>query len=384
MNIRDALFFKSTNIIIADIVSKKAEMSQEKLQEIIENRSMQLWQDKNLLTTLVHYYIQCDQPAVVRMLIDQYMPKKLYNKRFMAKLLFQNVLYGHQNEASEILMDCPALLIEKMTFTDCALRNFTTEFTVFQYAVWACDSYMVAMMLYYFQRLSNGLTIAAKQISALKKHGLSYVYQDPMNEKEFNKKVTGEVNFNNSQLIDVLRDYAEKILPLADHKDRIKYWCNVVGKEERKLPAHIMQYLCCKKKSPKPDESPNIVDFKRTAEFWNFVTSQPGYYNVYPLAETKLGDEFALYDGGFGAAGTYAAYEGGPLHQRYAGELVSKIEAYCIARINDIINITDYLVNPTASHLSPHLEYQVTYAAVSKSYQEHCSVDIDRRNDSVR
>jgi hypothetical protein len=61
----------------------------------------------------------------------------------------QNVVVGKRGQAKTLLKRNPSLLLERKTFKDCSGREFK-NITVFQYALWALDTFTWAMMLHCF------------------------------------------------------------------------------------------------------------------------------------------------------------------------------------------------------------------------------------------
>jgi hypothetical protein len=249
-----------------------------------------------------------------------------------------------------------------MTLTDCAFRTFK-NITVFQYAVWAKDSYMASMMLTHFNKLNliGGLNLAKQQLDLIELYGLNYTYHDA--RFGIMKEIQGEKNFDFSIIIKKLDEYADvrKNTYGSVHND---YWCHKVGAAQRELPAHVVQEYCDTSKAFYGQQTFKNNDFNRHVKFDQWCGRVGGVTNFYPLSLSDIGETFAICrvhkQNGYeyqrevrGVAG-YDALS--------ASNEADAIDALCKARTQDIRDIKAYLTNPEKNILPDHLANQMTLA----------------------
>jgi hypothetical protein len=203
------------------------------------------------------------------------------------------VAEGEQNKAEAMLQKNPALAFAPGDVIDLSKRRFN-GITGFQYAIWALDWHMWKMIREYLP-----LEAAREQIQKLEtaswvaQHGVHCSWQrllDAMSELE--EHVDKDSRTRNR----VNRLASERIEEIDGS------WINVIGGEQRLLPAHVIQEYCHPGRSfapscPTPskrDSVPSQPDFT--------IDPFPREMKLYvsdnakePLDLSGLGVSFALY-----------------------------------------------------------------------------------------
>jgi hypothetical protein len=134
------------------------------------------------------------------------------------EILLNNVAYGKQQEAETILLQNPQLALLSGNVIDCAGRYFE-QITALQYAVWALDYRMWAMILKYIPE-----TELNQQILAL-------------NTGIWTKEHGNQVSWKN--LIEALQQYIGNYSHW-NIEERSNYWVHTIGGVQLLLPAHVI------------------------------------------------------------------------------------------------------------------------------------------------
>ena len=355
--------------IVTFILQTKPE-ERAKAQQLL-NAHPELYQDHEFITQLILCYTICGQKEAAHVLKNMLPKALLESKAFQTKLFFLYTVYGQQEAARELLIEHPGLVLETTPFiTDGSNRTFDKNITAFQYALWANDSYMAAMMLSCFERLKDGLAAAKAQSDALEKYGLNYVYDD--RRIYIKKSVVGEKHFKFEPLINELDTYV-KNYDLWTPEQCVTQWCKKVGVEQRGLPMHVIQEYCNQTESFNPCPSFEKLVFDRNTAFYNWLVS--ANQSVYRLVDSDLG-----INRGLGQC--LASYplrcvlgggqqRGGLWPGNWATVDLAAIRHLSTVRTKDMEDINAYLANPTSHPLPDHLKHQaVTLTAEpTKSYQ---------------
>ena len=176
----------------------------------------------------------------------------------------QHVAYGEQNEAEALLQQDPELATALLQaydipFTDYSGRTFTC--TAYEYAHWAKDGHMQHMLAKYIRQDEETRIEMLHRVSAIEElmnpspaagflapprpKGLCYTTQD----KAGNTINHRDAHFDLTPLISALRYYAVESNKMpntteAELERLNKIWVEVVGREQRMLPAHIVHEYC--------------------------------------------------------------------------------------------------------------------------------------------
>ena len=130
----------------------------------------------------------------------------------------RHIGYGEQNEAEAMLKSNPNLVTLEGNLTDCAERHFE-KITGFQYAVWALDYHMWAMIRQYLD-----VDLARIQITGL-------------NAGSWISTHGRQISW--SPLIEALDAYVKNYNGW-DQETCNYHWCKQVGDAQLILPAHVI------------------------------------------------------------------------------------------------------------------------------------------------
>lgn len=325
-----------------------------KAQQLLQEHP-ELYDDHEFITQLIVCYTTCGQKEAANSL-KNYLPKKLIeSKTFQKELFFLFTAYGQQEAAEELLTRHPGLLLETIPFiTDGSGRTFK-NITAFQYALWAKDSYMAAMMLSHFERLKliNGLSFAKQQSDVLEKYGLSYEHDDK--RIKIKKLVVDEKHFDFAQLTSALEAYN---FNERDPDSSKIHWQQKVGVAQRHLPMHVIHEYC------KPSTIYHSwLPFKQ-AIFTRSTRINHDHddQSLYRLIDSNLGIEDGLckvtsYETLAGCHPFRTWGESGSA-MRNVGEDLVAIRELDSVRTKDVEEINAYLAYPTSHSLPDHLKHQ--------------------------
>jgi hypothetical protein len=161
--------------------------------------------------------------------------------------------------------------------TDLSGREFK-GITAFQYALWALDWHMWTMIKKYLPREAQ-----AKQLQALESKGTAH----------------GK-HFNLQGLITALQTYVDNIEKVWNYGRRaIDHWCQVVGGEQKLLPAHVVNEYCRSDRpfEPCPSEWEAKLPRTRELEIWDSTHSKyvKGSWFIPFSSKEGLGLTYAFY-----------------------------------------------------------------------------------------
>ncbi|MCE3237932.1 MAG: hypothetical protein K0R24_913 [Gammaproteobacteria bacterium] len=131
-----------------------------------------------------------------------------------------HVAKGEQDEAEAMLKLIPGLELASGNVTDLSGRTFE-NITGFQYAIWALDWHMWSMILKYLPERE-----AALQLQILEDVGTEY-----------------GLRFSFKPLILALNNYVRNYQSWT-YEQCEKHWCQQVGGEQLRLPAHAINEYC--------------------------------------------------------------------------------------------------------------------------------------------
>jgi hypothetical protein len=191
--------------------------------------------------------------------------------------LLRLVAEGEQKQAEKMIKKDKNLLLYAGTVTDLSGREFK-KITAFQYALWAMDWHMWKMIQKYLP-----LETQARQFAALESQGTEH-----------------DKHFSLQPLIGALQMYVNNVQKIWKYDQRAEnHWCNVVGGEQKHLPASIINEYCRKDRSFNP--CPNFIERKlprtRFCELWDGSKSVQEDWFTSKYSGGSLGDTFAFYRG---------------------------------------------------------------------------------------
>jgi hypothetical protein len=168
--------------------------------------------------------------------------------------------------------------------TDLSGREFK-GITAFQYALWALDWHMWTMIKKYLPREAQ-----AKQLQALESKGTAH----------------GK-HFNLQGLITALQTYVDNIEKVWNYGRRaIDHWCQVVGGEQKLLPAHVVNEYCRSDRpfDPCPSEWESKLPRTRELEIYDSSRSKwgRGSWFIPSSSHDGLGLTYAVAQRGAGCA----------------------------------------------------------------------------------
>jgi WD40 repeat protein len=186
------------------------------------------------------------------------------------EILLNNVAYGKQQEAEAILLQNPELALLSGNVIDCAGRSFE-QITALQYAVWALDYNMWAMILKYIPETElNQQTLALNSGTLTKEHG-------------------NQASWKN--LIEALQGYIDNYSHW-NIEERSNYWAHTIGGAQLLLPAHVINEYSRPNQSfyPCPNylQSNTALTTRTGVDNWKRISNNYRYI---------LGDNFAWVKG---------------------------------------------------------------------------------------
>ena len=179
-------------------------------------------------------------------------PSIFYNARIRTKCeyvqqLLTHIARGEQGLAEIMIKNDPGLLLESGTLFDKFARRTFKSITAFQYTLWARDRHMWRMILNYLP-----IDIALQQKTELETNGTAYGKQfdfEPI-KKAYQKYLEYRAFFHKLS-----------VSVMSAHKDELHDLWFDIGKEQCKLPAHVIQeYLHPKRSFRVMDGAPNFND----------------------------------------------------------------------------------------------------------------------------
>lgn len=178
-----------------------------------------------------------------------------------------NVARGEQKLAESKLKKIPSLAMQYGAVTDFSNRTFK-RITGFQYALWALDWHMWNMILRYLP-----LNKAKQQFKELEnnstEHGVHYDFRDLMKPYEIYLN-----NFDSSS--------CEELGII---------WCQDIGKEQARAPAHVANEYCRPDRSFLPLPSFTEPDLPRTFD----IVDDIKFFPHIPYSIGIMGKDFAPF-----------------------------------------------------------------------------------------
>lgn len=249
------------------------------------------------------------------------------------KLLY-HVARGNHEAVKAILKEDMSLIFKRGKVKDCSGRTFDNV-SSFEYALWALDKHMWALMLACIPQNEEGQIVFAKlliQYNKINTDGITYKLNgETVTEKHF--------DFENTIIKELQTQLDLLNAPGAKNWDAIdKQWREGLGSAQKLLPVHVVDEYCSNEPfSPIPKFT---AQPKSSRQFYNSMTGK--HENWFDL-NSKLGSGFAIYKGASVApnAEEYGHVARCCLWAR-VGDLPA-IEALCEARAKDFINLKSQL-----------------------------------------
>lgn len=269
-------------------------------------------------------------------------------ERLTAKLLLY-IARGEQDKAEQILIGTrepsgrqimngrPDLLFKRGDVTDYSGRTFK-NITAFQYALWAMDTHMCRMIIHAIPEDAEGEALRAElinQYEELEVHGVTYELEG--------QTYTNQHHFNFSRLIEALQSYVDSFdgwgNELLPYEAQIDLWCQVVGLEQRYVPAHVAQEYCHPTRSFNPTPTFNDPTLERSLSIFNYSNGRMmEWFDTSP--SLVLGKNFGIVRTGtpdfIEAAGWVGVSYPGARCRKTVAKDVAAIMALCKVRSSDL------------------------------------------------
>lgn len=207
----------------------------------------------------------------------------LFQPERLVEILLNHVAFGNQDAAEKILKTHPELMLVKSWVLDPSKRLFK-ETSAFMVALWMMDTYMAGMMLKCLpdgergDHLRNELLVQYKHVTET---GVKYT----LTNVEYMTKC-----FDFYPLMTAYKDFHEKFESWTPD-ERKKHWCEVIGKEQCKLPMHVRHEMCSPDNSFHYKSEFNSENLVRTLGFHNHLNNK---IEVWGSNVDGLGVNFAL------------------------------------------------------------------------------------------
>lgn len=277
---------------------------------------------------------------------------------FMFQLLLHHVAFGQEEEAEKLIQRRPELLFMKDAMvTDYSGRTFKTN--PIRYALWAKDTYMLSMLLFYLTPLKNGLAYAKHQFTEHEKHGVTYVKAAHGQKATIEK----EQHFDLSPLIHALDRFIKNFDVWESEEECKKHWNEEVGELQKEMVAHIAQHYC--------DSEDSAIytfkkqKFKRCLNFYDEVHRKDAVW--FPLSNSSLGIDFAILGAwcswnqkAFGVVYEWRPYgnQGGQFRLGAPEYELTSIRQLCQVKEDDLTALKNYLKDPMNNPLPNHLNHK--------------------------
>ncbi|WP_419420993.1 F-box protein [Legionella sp. D16C41] len=257
--------------------------------------------------------------------------RPLLEQRQLLQKFIHHVVRG-EHEAVKVMLEKDInLLVKRDIVTDCSGRTFES-ISGFEYALWALDKHMWAMMLKCIPENEEGRKVFAKLMALYNKVntcGVTY---------KLNGKTVTEQHFDfNNTIIKALQTQVDSLTALgAKNWEAIdKQWREEVGGAQKLLPMHVVDEYCSDElffPVPQFNSQPNS-----SKQFFNGATDKAeNWFSV----DSKLAVDFGIYKGWIGAAA--AAVKG--LRDLEGGRCdLAAITALCKVRTQDFIDLKSQL-----------------------------------------
>ena len=246
--------------------------------------------DKASLQALYEQINTYKDPKVKESLLAQLKHERPdFKPQIDAKQFLQQVAYGQQNEAEELLKKDTDTAQELLTarnidFTDYSGRLF--KCTAYEYAYWAKDTHMCRMLERYMEDQTKAIILEHVQKieeSIVSGEGLFKTHEPKGLAYTQNGTKFRSAHFDLTPLKDALKNYIEAYNQSpkrteADWEALDAAWIKV-GLPQRDIPAHIAQEYCHPKRSFKEvTENKGVLDasnkgnLERQLKFYNYET----------------------------------------------------------------------------------------------------------------
>ncbi|CAM3079848.1 SidC homolog [Legionella steigerwaltii] len=212
--------------------------------------------------------------------------------------LLLNVATGKQDMAEKIVSMHPELLLARGTVTDYSGRTFE-NISAYEYAYWAKDTHMCRML----EKYMNAETKAAmlKRCENIEKIGLSYKQHGKFkisNHFDFTPLKTALKNYIDvyNYSYDINKHGEIQGIPRHIWKAGEDSW-TIIGKEQRDLPAHVVNEYCRNDRSfdPTPTFEEDTLPRELTYEIVFHPKREEPWFPLAISDSKGLGVDFAIY-----------------------------------------------------------------------------------------
>lgn len=266
----------------------------------------------------------------------------------VSKLLHQ-IVRGEHDALQSILKDDISLIFKRGKVTDCSGRTFE-NISAFEYALWALDKHMWAVIIACIPQNEEGRKVFAKLLAQYNKvntDGVTY----RLNGKTITEK---HFDFENT-IIKELQTQVDSITAPNPNWDAIdKQWREGVGGAQNLLPMHVVDEYCSNE--PFYPVSKFTSRPKSLRQFYNWITGKSeNWFDV----GSKLGSDFAIYSvAAFGRSGLAGGW-GRALRSGVVTNDLAALKALCEARTKDFINLKSQLEELILPRNSGHQVFQI-------------------------
>lgn len=203
--------------------------------------------------------------------------------------LLCHVVRGEHDAVNAMLKKDINLIFKRDRVTDCSGRSFDNV-SAFEYALWAMDKHMWALMLQCIPQDEEGrkiLAILLAQYNKVNEEGVTYTLNgETITEHHF--------DFANTIIKELQIQANLMSVPEDDRDEELmnKQWPEGVGGAQRLLPMHVIHEYCSNEPFyPVPGFTKQP---KSSKQFYNYAT---GKYENWFKPDSKLGTDFALFKG---------------------------------------------------------------------------------------
>ncbi|HAT7071458.1 TPA: F-box protein [Legionella pneumophila] len=266
---------------------------------------------------------------------------KLFAPMIDVRKLLHHATRGEHDKVEAMLKKDMSLMFKRGNVTDCSGRTFN-NISAFEYALWALDKNMWAVMIGCIPSNEEGRKVFEKlraQYNKVNTDGVTY----RLNGKTITEN---HFDFKNTIIKELQTQLDSRNAPGDNNWDAIdKQWREGVGGAQKLLPMHIVYEYCSNEPFyPVPMFTSQP---KSSKKIYNLTTEQDeDWFNV----DSKLGIEFAVHKGCFEYASgwqvTGCADEGVWRHcsPRVVAEYdLNVMKALCKVRTYDFIDLRSQL-----------------------------------------
>ncbi|HAT8178911.1 TPA: F-box protein [Legionella pneumophila] len=263
----------------------------------------------------------------------------LFKPMIDVRKLLHHVTRGEHDKVEAMLKKNMSLMFKRGKVTDCSGRTFD-NISAFEYALWALDKHMWAVMIACIPKNEEGREIFEQLIAQYNKvntDGVTY---------KLNGQVITEQHFDfRNTIIKELQTQVDSLnTPGTKNWGAIdKQWREGVGGAQKLLPVHVVDEYCSTEPFypvPKFTSQP-----KSSRQFYNCTTQKDNWTtkkdeNWFAL-DSKLAVDFAIFKGC--RSRCYAPRTGGQPLAADAGFDLAAMTALCKVRTNDFIDLKSQL-----------------------------------------